>query len=56
MLTPAGVAADLGHLERQCAVEGYVVEVGKNPIGYFEDARPVRSLGGDLLPPCASSC
>ena len=35
MVPPAGVAADLGHLERQCAVEGYVMEVGKYPIGYF---------------------
>jgi len=31
------VAADLGHLERKCAVKGYVMEVGKNPIDYLEE-------------------
>lgn len=34
---PAGVAADLGHLERKCAVKGYVMEVGKNPIDHLEE-------------------
>ena len=39
LVPPAGVAVDLGHLERQCAVEGYVVEVGKNPVGHFEECQ-----------------
>ena len=29
LVPPAGVAVDLGHLERQYAVEGYAVVVGK---------------------------
>lgn len=37
MVPPAGVAADLGHLERKCAVKGYVMEVGKNPIDHLEE-------------------
>merc|ERR1719329_1544663 len=36
MVPPAGVATDLSHLERKCAVKGYVMEVGKNPIDYLE--------------------
>lgn len=34
---PAGVAADLGHLERKCTTKGYVMEVGKNPIDHLEE-------------------
>jgi len=37
MVPPAGVAADLSHIERKCAVKGYVMEVGKNPIDYLEE-------------------
>jgi len=37
MVPPAGVAADLGHLERKCSVKGYVMEVGKNPIDHLEE-------------------
>merc|ERR1719322_1331202 len=37
MVHPAGVAADLGHLERKCAVKGHVMEVGKKPIDHLED-------------------
>jgi len=37
MVPPAGVAADLSHLERKCSVKGYVMEVGKNPIDYLEE-------------------
>jgi len=36
MVPPAGVAADLSHIETKCAVTGYVMEVGKNPIDYLE--------------------
>merc|ERR1712127_1132754 len=34
---PAGVAADLSHLERKCSVKGYVMEVGKEPIHHLEE-------------------
>jgi len=37
MVPPAGVAADLGHLERKSEVKGYVMEVGKNPIDHLEE-------------------
>lgn len=37
MVHPAGVAADLGHLERKCTVSGHVMEVGKNPIDHLEE-------------------
>jgi len=37
MVPPAGVATDLSHLERKCAVKGYVMEVGKNPIDHLEE-------------------
>merc|ERR1719160_2297013 len=37
MVPPAGVAADLGHIERKAKVNGYVMEVGKNPIDYTEE-------------------
>merc|ERR1740129_2275424 len=34
LVPPAGVATDLSHLERKCAVKGHVMEVGKNPIDH----------------------
>jgi len=37
MVPPAGVAADLSHLEKRAAVKGYVMEVGKNPIDHTEE-------------------
>jgi len=37
MVHPVGVATDLSHLERKCAVKGYVMEVGKNPIDFLEE-------------------
>ena len=37
MVPPAGVAQDLGHLERKCTVQGNVMEVGKNPINHVEE-------------------
>merc|ERR1719410_1685747 len=37
MVPPAGVAADLSHLERKAAVKGYVMEVGKNPVDYLQE-------------------
>merc|ERR1719359_1018450 len=37
MVPPAGVAADLSHIESKSAVKGYVMEVGKNPIDYLEE-------------------
>merc|ERR1719428_1942329 len=37
MVPPAGVAADLGHIENQCAVQGYVGELNKNPIDHMEE-------------------
>merc|ERR1712083_1200895 len=36
MVPPAGVAADLGHLERKSKVKGYVMEVGKNPVDHLQ--------------------
>jgi len=36
MVPPAGVAADLNHLERKSSVKGYEMEVGKNPIDHLE--------------------
>jgi malate dehydrogenase len=36
-VAPAGVAADLSHIEKKCSVKGYVMEVGKNPIDYLEE-------------------
>jgi len=44
MVPPAGVAADLSHIEKKCAVKGYVMEVGKNPIDYTEEALTGCSL------------
>jgi len=37
MVPPAGVAADLSHVDSKCAVKGYVMEVGKNPIDHLEE-------------------
>jgi len=37
MVPPAGVAADLSHLECKSKVKGYVMEVGKNPIDHLEE-------------------
>merc|ERR1712176_687354 len=37
MVPPAGVAADLSHLEKKADVKGFVMEVGKNPIDYLEE-------------------
>merc|ERR1712187_339804 len=37
MVPPAGVAADLSHLETKADVKGYVREVGKNPIDFLEE-------------------
>jgi len=37
MVPPNGVAADLSHIEKNCSVKGYVMEVGKNPIDYLEE-------------------
>merc|ERR1719456_2165793 len=37
MVPPAGVAADLGHIEKGANVKGYVMEVGKKPIDHLEE-------------------
>eukprot|EP00439_Symbiodinium_sp_Y106_P055954 s3720_g7.t2 len=37
MVPPAGVAADLGHLERKSDVKGYVMEVGSKPIDNLKE-------------------
>merc|ERR1712232_863034 len=37
MVPAAGVAADLGHLERKCSVTGHTMEVGKNPVDHLEE-------------------
>ncbi|CAK9011406.1 unnamed protein product [Durusdinium trenchii] len=37
MVPPAGVAADLGHLERKSDVKGYVMEVGQKPIDNLKE-------------------
>eukprot|EP00930_Biecheleria_cincta_P028625 TRINITY_DN1997_c0_g1_i3.p1 TRINITY_DN1997_c0_g1~~TRINITY_DN1997_c0_g1_i3.p1 ORF type:complete len:441 (-),score=118.17 TRINITY_DN1997_c0_g1_i3:60-1310(-) len=37
MVPPAGVAADLGHLERKSSVKGYVMELGSKPIDHLEE-------------------
>jgi len=36
MVPPAGVAADLSHIERKTAVNGYVMEVGQNPVDHLK--------------------
>jgi malate dehydrogenase len=37
MVPPAGVAADLGHLEKPAKVTGYVMEVGQNPVDNLQE-------------------
>jgi len=37
MVPPAGVAADLSHLEKKASVKGYVMEVGKDPKDFLEE-------------------
>merc|ERR550525_2157844 len=37
MVPPAGVATDLSHLERKCAVKGFVMDVGSKPIEHLEE-------------------
>jgi len=37
MVAPAGVAADLSHLERKSKVQGHVMEVGKKPVDHLEE-------------------
>merc|ERR1719258_1029058 len=44
MVPPAGVAADLSHLEKKCSVKGYVMEVGKQPVDYLEECLTGCSL------------
>jgi len=41
---PAGVAADLGHLDRKMTAVGHVMEVGKKAIDHFGDAMTGSSL------------
>merc|ERR1719213_164468 len=38
MVPPAGVAADLGHIENKVAVNGYVGELNQPPINFTKDA------------------
>merc|ERR1719291_1110307 len=38
MVPPAGVAADLGHIEKTAKVTGYVMEVGQPPAKFAEGA------------------
>merc|ERR1712228_634193 len=44
MVPPAGVAADLGHLERKSKVKGYVMELGAKPIDNLEECLKGCSL------------
>jgi len=37
VVPPAGVAADLSHVDSKVDVKGYVMEVGKNPIDHIEE-------------------
>merc|ERR1712050_829665 len=37
MVPPAGVAADLSHIERKCTVKGFKMEVGKDPIDHLKE-------------------
>jgi malate dehydrogenase len=37
MVPPAGVAADLNHIEKKACVKGYVMEVGQNPTDHLEE-------------------
>merc|ERR1711879_896290 len=38
MVPPAGVAADLGHIENKVAVNGYVGELNQPPVNFTKDA------------------
>jgi len=38
MVPPAGVAADLGHLEKPCAVKGYAIDPSKPAVDQLEEA------------------
>merc|ERR1719291_1649047 len=38
MVPPAGVAADLGHIEKKAAAKGFVMEVGQPPAKFAEGA------------------
>merc|ERR1719240_2551984 len=44
MVPPAGVAADLGHLEKKVDVKGYVMEVGQKPIDHTKECLEGCSL------------
>merc|ERR1719297_448603 len=44
MVPPAGVAADLSHLEKKVDVKGYVMPVGQKPIDHTEAALTGCSL------------
>merc|ERR1719362_1551477 len=44
MVPPAGVAADLGHIENKVAVKGYVGELNEPPMKFTEDALSGCSL------------
>merc|ERR1719183_3079744 len=37
MVPPAGVAADLNHIEKKCKVTGSVMEVGQKPVDHLEE-------------------
>eukprot|EP00933_Yihiella_yeosuensis_P016860 TRINITY_DN1425_c0_g3_i2.p1 TRINITY_DN1425_c0_g3~~TRINITY_DN1425_c0_g3_i2.p1 ORF type:complete len:417 (-),score=146.92 TRINITY_DN1425_c0_g3_i2:264-1514(-) len=37
MVPAAGVAADLGHLERKCSVTGYAMDVGNKPVDHLKE-------------------
>merc|ERR1719387_1769178 len=38
MVPPAGVAADLNHIEKKCVVKGYQMDVGSKAIDHMEEA------------------
>merc|ERR1712178_100433 len=44
MVPPAGVAADLSHIERKAAVKGFVMEVGQNPADHLRECLTGRDL------------
>eukprot|EP00933_Yihiella_yeosuensis_P016856 TRINITY_DN1425_c0_g2_i2.p1 TRINITY_DN1425_c0_g2~~TRINITY_DN1425_c0_g2_i2.p1 ORF type:complete len:422 (-),score=156.78 TRINITY_DN1425_c0_g2_i2:310-1575(-) len=37
MVPAAGVAADIGHLERKCSVTGYSMDVGNKPVDHLQE-------------------
>ncbi|CAE8603603.1 unnamed protein product, partial [Polarella glacialis] len=37
MVPPAGVAADLGHLERKNTVTGYQMDIGQKPVDHLQE-------------------